>query len=472
VARDLARRLSLPREKVLVSFNPTPTDVVVFRVRNEELRAEHMEHMHERRGAMRIDTEALRALHARRMKAESAGDVAAVRAIDEELRSEVAKIREARARLRMGMEHGPGEHVRVETRRSDDGETVVVTRENVAPSAPAPPARVAAAPAPPEPPEPPRFAPPPPGVVLMSRFLVAAELGDGRWLVMRQQSNAETADWIMRAALGIGATLVVLLLLALLFARRLAAPIQRFAEAARRVGIDPGEAPVKEEGPAELRTAARAVNAMQARLRALVAERTEMLAAVAHDLRTPLMRLRLAAENADPAIRDKLAKETGEIDAMVSSFIAFARDDPTREARVKLDLAALIQSIVDDRAEAREDVTFEGPDRLVVTGQPVGLKRLVENLIDNAVKYGGVARVVVRQDGAEACIEVSDEGPGIPKAERERVFRPFVRGEGAPGAGAGLGLAAAREIARAHGGDVEIADTQPRGALVRVTLPV
>lgn len=431
VARDLARRLNTTPDKVVVAFDPTPTDVVVFRVRSEEFRFEHGMKSHE-------DLERMRELHLRMRDAH----------------------REDEAR--------EGRRVEREITVSRDGVVIV------APSPPAPPASAgrAAAPAPPEPPEPPLFAPPPPGVVLMSGFLVAAEMADGRWLVMRQQSNAETFDWIVRAALAIGATLVILLLLALLFARRLAQPIQRFAEAAQRVGIDPGEESVKEEGPRELRVAARAVNAMQSRLRALVAERTEMLAAVAHDLRTPLMRLRLATENADPAIRDKLAKETAEIDAMVASFIAFARDDPTREARVRLDLAALVQSLVDDRAEAGQAVTFEGPDRLVITGQAIGLKRLADNLIDNALKYGGAARVNLRLVGGEARIEVSDDGPGVPAAEREKVFRPFVRGDGAAGAGAGLGLAAAREIARAHGGDVEIFDGSPRGALVRATLPV
>ncbi|MBT9446956.1 MAG: HAMP domain-containing protein [Hyphomonadaceae bacterium] len=426
VSRDLARRLKMTPDRVVVAFNPTPTDVVVFRVRSEEFRLEHGR-------PSREDAERMRELHIRMRDAHR----------EDETRGERRMERE-----------------------------VTVSREGVVTIAPPPPVPPASAAAPPEPPEPPLFAPPPPGVVLMSGFLVAAEMADGRWLVMRQQSNAETFDWIARAALAIGATLVILLLLALLFARRLAQPIQRFADAAQRVGVDPGKEPVKEEGPRELRVAARAVNAMQSRLRALVAERTEMLAAVAHDLRTPLMRLRLASENADPVLREKLAKETAEIDAMVASFIAFARDDPTREGRVRLDLAALVQSLVDDRAEAGQAVTFEGPDRLVITGQAIGLKRLVDNLIDNALKYGGVARVNLRQQGGEARIEVSDDGPGVPLAEREKVFRPFVRGDGAAGAGAGLGLAAAREIARAHGGDVEILDGDPRGALVRATLPV
>lgn len=523
IVNDLARRLETDPSRVLVAFDATPSDVVVFRVRSEELRVVRAERESAEAEAMRAEIEKARR-EAERLRAEVEARRAEVEQRRQELerrskdvenrrleaermlaeaelrRDEAERRREAHRKMREAQIArqvqrqvivGPDGVVRV-LRPSPDGQKFIFTPTPqppeppgaAAPAAPVAPAVSASrtpAPAPlpplaplaaPEPPEPPRFAPPPPGVVLMSGFLVAAELADGRWLVMRQQSNAETLDWIMRAALGIGATLAILLLLALLFARRLAAPIQRFAEAARRVGVDVGEAPVKEEGPRELRTAARAVNAMQGRLRSLVAERTEMLAAVAHDLRTPLMRLRLAAENADPALRERLAKETGEIDAMVSSFIAFARDDPTREARIKLDLAALLQSVVDDRTEAGQSVTYAGPDRLVVTGQAVGLRRLVENLVDNAVKYGGAARVTMRQEGGEVRIEVADEGPGIPRSEREKVFRPFVRGEGATGAGAGLGLAAAREIARAHGGDVDIRDGQPNGALVRVTLPV
>jgi len=419
LTRELSQQLGVSPRQVIVAFDRTPDDVVVFRVRREEFRV-HM---------------------------------------DQRMRDAHRHADEAHRHVERAIVVHPGEgRSRVERRIAPE-----------APTAPNP-TTPSVAPTPPAPPEPPLFAPPPPGTVLMSGFMVSAELPDGRWLTMRQRSNAETLDWIGRAALGIGATLVVLLLLALLFARRLAAPIQRFADSARRVGVDPGEAPVREEGPLELRTAARAVNAMQARLRALVAERTEMLAAVAHDLRTPLMRMRLVAEGADPAVRDKLVKEAAEIDALVSSFIAFARDDPTREARVKLDLAALVQSLCDDRAEAGQPVSFAGPDRLVLTGQALGLKRLVDNLVDNALKYGKVARVSLTAVGANAVLEIADDGPGIAPEEREKVFRPFVRGEtaGAVAAGAGLGLSAAREIARAHGGDVEIAE----GSTIRVTLPV
>ncbi|HVY84759.1 MAG TPA: ATP-binding protein [Caulobacterales bacterium] len=338
----------------------------------------------------------------------------------------------------------------------------------IAPFAPEPPPPER--PAPPIPPEPPLFAPPPAGVILLSGFEFGAQLPDGRWLVMSQGRNWEVLGWIGRAALVSGVTLAFLSLIALFVARRMAQPIQSFARAVEAVGVDPQSAPAPERGPRELRAAARAVNAMQARLRALVADRTQTLATVAHDMRTPLMRLRLAAEDVDPAQRDRIAKEIGEVEALVSSFIAFARDDPAQEPRVRLDLTALLQSLVDDQAEAGRDISFEGGERLLITGQSLGLKRLFSNLIDNALKYGRVAHVRLVREQDEAAVEITDEGPGVPEAARETVFGPFVRLDSSVG-GAGLGLPAARSIARAHGGDIVFLAAE-KGARVRVTLPL
>ncbi len=327
----------------------------------------------------------------------------------------------------------------------------------------------AAAPAPPLPPEPPMFAPAPPGVLLLSGFEIGAQLPDGRWLIMRQGRNDDTLSWIGRAALIIGGTLTMLSLLALLFARRLTRPIRNFSDAVQAVGVNPQSEPVREEGPRELRGAARAVNTMQARLRALIADRTKTLAAVAHDMRTPLMRLRLVAENAPAEQRERMAKEISEVEALVAGFIAFARDDPAEEPRVRIDLGALLQSIADDSAEAGRSVSFTSEERVIVTGQSLGLKRLFANLIDNALKYGACARVVLRREAGTLIVEVADDGPGVPADQRENVFEPFVRlNEGA--GGAGLGLPAARSIARAHGGDIVILDSE-KGALLRVTLP-
>lgn len=345
--------------------------------------------------------------------------------------------------------------------RGRAGAAAVPVAPPVAPVAPAPPT--------PPPPEIALFAPAPPGVVLVSGFEIGAQLPDGRWLVMRQGRNWAEIGWIGRAALVIGGTLLILSLLAVLFARRLTRPIRNFSNAVQAVGVDPSSEPVTEEGPRELRGAARAVNTMQARLRALIADRTKTLAAVAHDMRTPLMRLRLQAENAPPDQRDKMAKEIAEVEALVASFIAFARDDPAEEARVRLDLSALLQSIADDHAEHGRDVTFEGEERLLVTGQSLGLKRLFGNLVDNALKYGTHAKITLRREERAVVVDVQDDGPGIPPEKRDSVFEPFVRLNDET-RGAGLGLAAARSIARAHGGDIVILDSE-QGALMRVTLP-
>jgi signal transduction histidine kinase len=313
------------------------------------------------------------------------------------------------------------------------------------------------------------FAPAPAGVVLVKGFEVGAQLPDGRWLIMSQGRNWAEIGWILRAALVIAGALAVLSVLAVLFARRLTRPIRNFSDAVQAVGVDPQSEPVVEEGPLELRGAARAVNTMQARLRALIADRTKTLAAVAHDMRTPLMRLRLAAENAPAEQRERMAKEIGEVEALVASFIAFARDDPAEEARVRLDLSALLQSIADDHIEAGRSVSFDGEERLIVTGQPLGLKRLFANLVENALKYAGGAHIRMRRDDGAVIVDVGDDGPGIPAAQRETVFEPFVRLSDGAG-GAGLGLPAARSIARAHGGDIAIIDAE-KGALLRVTLP-
>jgi len=262
----------------------------------------------------------------------------------------------------------------------------------------------------------------------------------------------------------------VLSILAILFARYLTRPIRSFADAVQAVGVNPQSEPVAEEGPQELRGAARAVNTMQSRLRALIADRTKTLAAVAHDMRTPLMRLRLAAENAPPEQREKMAKEIGEVEALVASFIAFARDDPAEEARVRLDISALLQSIADDHADHNRSVTFEGEERLIITAQSLGLKRLFANLVENALKYGEAARIKLRAEEGAVIVDVEDDGPGIPADQRHSVFEPFVRLNEEGTRGAGLGLAAAQSIARAHGGEIAILDAE-KGALIRVTLP-
>ncbi len=445
-------------------------------------------------GVAEVDPEAHRSMsHAERALAEqerrealNEARVEAAQARLEAMAERQARAAErlaARLERRVRVENG---QVIVTDQHDDDVDVEVATPEipNVTvriappavPAAPqAPPQRAAgraapaAAPTPVVPPTP-MYAPAPAGVVLISGFEFSAELPDGRWLVMRQGRNWAEIGWIARAALVIGGTLLLLSIAAVLFARRLTRPIRSFADAVQAVGVNPQSEPVREEGPLELRGAARAVNTMQARLRALIADRTKTLAAVAHDMRTPLMRLRLAAENATPEQRERMAKEIDEVEALVASFIAFARDDPAEEARVRLDLTALLQSIADDHCAAGRNVTFGGEERFVITGQSLGLKRLFGNLVENALKYGSSARIEARAEDGAVIVDVIDDGPGIPADQRDKVFEPFVRLNEEGTRGAGLGLAAAQSIARAHGGEISILDAET-GALLRVTLP-
>ena len=518
---SLARRLDLEADQVHVAAaHVARNDVFVFQVRDADIESMTLEVERAARDAMRdaersqreaerISEAAERALERAQEMLErhaAAGDhageeiarLAEERArqhaseAEEHVRLAESAVREAELRVEEAQQHRAEVEERVRIARTDIAEaardaeaatfefqvmtpqTPVVVAPPVPPATPTAPRSVADTPAPPAPagaPSPPVFAPAPAGVVLISGFQISAQLPDGRWLVMRQGRNWAEIGWIGRAALIIAGALTVLSVLALLFARRLTRPIRNFSNAVQAVGVDPQSEPVREEGPFELRGAARAVNTMQARLRALIADRTKTLAAVAHDMRTPLMRLRLAAENAPEEQRERMAKEIGEVEALVASFIAFARDDPAEEARVRLDLAALLQSIADDHEQAGRNVNFSGEERVIITGQSLGLKRLFSNLVENALKYGAAARITLRSEEEGAVIvDVEDDGPGIPPDRRESVFEPFVRLNEDGARGAGLGLAAARSIARAHGGDIAILDAE-KGALIRVTLP-
>ena len=305
-------------------------------------------------------------------------------------------------------------------------------------------------------------------VVLVETFEIAAHLPDGQWLVMRQGRNWAELDWMGRAALALGSALLVIAGMAALLARKIASTVRAFAVAVQAIGVDPKGPPILIDGPREIREAARAVNAMQDRLRVLIADRTQTLATVAHDMRTPLMRLRLAAENSPPDQRDRFAKHLAEVETLVASFIAFARDDPAAEKRVRLDLAALLDSLVADHQAMGRVVHYDGPPRLIISGQSLGLKRLFGNLIDNAVKHGGVCEVRLGLTAEGVRIDVLDDGPGVPETDRERIFEPFVRlAEG----GAGLGLAAARSIARGHGGDIVEVGRAGRGAHFQINIP-
>jgi signal transduction histidine kinase len=231
-----------------------------------------------------------------------------------------------------------------------------------------------------------------------------------------------------------------------------------------------------EHGSRELRRAASAFNRMQARLRRFVDDRTMMLAAISHDLRTVLTRLRLRAEFIDDGEQQgKAIADIDEMQAMLDETLNFARDDAREEALVAVDLTALLQNLCDAVTDSGQSLNFEGPAHLPVQCRPVALRRALRNLLDNAIRYGGQAEVSLSQSNGDAVVEIADKGPGIPVAMREKVFQPFFRLETSRSretGGTGLGLSSARAILRRHGGDITLHDRPPGGLLVRATLPL
>lgn len=260
--------------------------------------------------------------------------------------------------------------------------------------------------------------------------------------------------------------------------RRTTRPIRDLAEAAERLGRDVNAPRLPETGAAEVAQAAAAFNTMADRIARFVGDRTTMLAAIGHDLKTPITRLRLRAEFVeDEAVRGKMLADLDEMERMVAGTLAFARDDAAAERMTRLDLAALLRTVADEANDVagEEVVTLGALPPLTVEARPLALKRAVANLVGNAVAYAGGC--VVRLSGpagGQVSITVEDEGPGIPEGEQERVFLPFHRLEPSRNretGGTGLGLTIARTILRGHGGDVTLANRSPRGLAATATLP-
>ncbi len=268
-------------------------------------------------------------------------------------------------------------------------------------------------------------------------------------------------------------TAALLFALAALFLRNQVRAIRRLAYAADAFGKgrDPGE--LRPEGAAEVRQAATAFNRMRERLLRFVQQRTEMLAGVSHDLRTPLTRLRLALAMlpADPALGAEVAEMTtdlDEMDRMVGGYLAFARGEGEEPAR-EVDLAALLQEVAGAARRSGAAVELEAPDALSLTLRADAVRRALTNLVDNARRHARRVLLAAQRQGRTVIVTVDDDGPGIPPERRESVFRPFETG--ARG-GTGLGLTIARDIVRAHGGDIEL-QTSPMGGLrAQVKLPV
>jgi signal transduction histidine kinase len=310
-------------------------------------------------------------------------------------------------------------------------------------------------------------------LAIVGDFTAAVRQSDGHWLTIEPVRGFEPWRWFVLIWLVLSAVAVAPFAWAL--AHRLAKPIGAFAAAAERLGRDPRAAPLEVDGPAEIAEAAHAFNQMQARLNRYVDDRAIVIAAIAHDLRTPLMRLGLRIETAPEVLREPCENDIREMQAMISAAMTYVRDTSKPGVRRPLDLRSLAETVVDDLSDHGEAVSLDSGEPLVLDGNPVALKAMLSNLVCNAVKYAGGAEVSLARIDDHAVIEVRDEGPGIPGDDLERVFEPFFRGERSRNrdtGGIGLGLASARAVARAHGGDVTLENRESVGLLARVTLPV
>ncbi|HET6971491.1 MAG TPA: ATP-binding protein [Phenylobacterium sp.] len=310
---------------------------------------------------------------------------------------------------------------------------------------------------------------------LIAPFEVGLRQSDGRWAVVRTQPVFGLNDWQQRVALWFALSALAMSPVAWIYARRLSKPIQVFADAAERLGRDPRAPPLEVRGPAEIGVAARAFNEMQLRLQRYVEDRTAMVGAIAHDLRTPLTRLRFRIESLPEEQRAKYASDLDQMEEMITATLAFVRDATRPGERTPLELSSLVESLCDEMAETGAKTEAEAGEKVVLEGDPMALRRLIANLLENAVKFGGQARARVFADAGHAVVEIDDDGPGIPPQDRERVFEPFYRREPSRSrqtGGIGLGLAVVRSIARGHGGDVSLINRAGGGLTARVELPL
>lgn len=308
---------------------------------------------------------------------------------------------------------------------------------------------------------------------------LSVRLANGQWLNAATQSPVRKSSWALQSLLALGISIFMIVVAVILSVRRITRPLATLATAADAVGRGETTSDIAEVGPQDVQRTIRAFNRMRNRLETFVEDRTNLLAAISHDLRSPVTSLRLRAEFIeDEQLRGEILETLAEMQTIIETTLIFARDDTRTEDSRPTDLAALIEGLVSDFQEQGNNCSYSGPERFVITGRPVSLKRAIRNLLENAITYGGSARVTLipgdPDSRSDHRILIEDSGPGIAEADIEHIFEPFVRLETSRSretGGIGLGLAITRSILRGHGGDVR-AENRPDGGLrVTASLP-
>lgn len=305
------------------------------------------------------------------------------------------------------------------------------------------------------------------GMVLPDGTMISAHLPMDR----RPRPPFMGSPWMMTLLFAV----ISVTLLGLWAARALAAPLSSFAKAAESFSLNGGAAPLPEHGPEEIRSVAKALNRMRERITTLIDDRTRMLAAISHDLRTPITRMRLRSEFIeDEAHRGRMLADLDQMRSMLESVLSFLRNDRRLEAMTLVDIASTLQLVTDQFGDMGHTVIYDGPAHALATVRPDDLYRSITNLVENAVRFGGQTTIRLRMS-EQVTIDVEDDGPGISDARKNNVLEPFVRGDDArnmdDAMGFGLGLSIARAIVLAHGGALSLHDRQPHGLIARVELP-
>jgi signal transduction histidine kinase len=306
------------------------------------------------------------------------------------------------------------------------------------------------------------------GIALPDGDLIAARLRQDQW-----QRPFWIGPWLLTLLFAV----ISVTSLGLWAARALTAPLSAFAKAAESFSLNGAAAPLPERGPEEIRSVAKALNRMRERITVLIDDRTKMLAAISHDLRTPITRMRLRSEFIeDDMHRSRMLRDLDQMRSMLESVLSFLRNDRKLESMTLVDVATTLQLVADQFTDMGHKVAYSGPEHAMATVRPDDLHRSITNLVENAVRFGAEAAVRLLVSPDTVTIEVEDDGPGISDARKDVMLEPFVRGDDArnmdEAAGFGLGLSIARTIALAHGGELSLNDRQPHGLIVRVRLPV
>jgi signal transduction histidine kinase len=304
------------------------------------------------------------------------------------------------------------------------------------------------------------------------------EFPDGSMISAKEERNRhEPPFWGNPLITSLVFALITVALLGLWAARALTAPLSSFSKAAESFSLDGDSAPLSERGPEEIRSLARALNRMRERITNLINDRTKMLAAISHDLRTPITRMRLRCEFVEDEIqRNRMLADLDQMHSMLGSVLSFLRHGRQLEPMTLVDIVSILQLVTDQFTDMGHKVGYVGPDHAMATVRPDDLLRSITNLVDNAVKFGAETVIRLTSSSQQLVIDIEDDGPGISDAHKASMLEPFVRGDNArnmdDATGFGLGLSIAKAIVTAHTGELSLHDRKPNGLIVRIQLPV